>query len=94
MGCDVTFCVKFLNQREGKLMMEIDARVDSYKQPTTGSCAVPIYRFINKRDATSISKLRISIYCDTGSKVNYFTCIFNELVARAFFLCSLEVVSN
>ena len=32
------------------------------------------------------SKLRISIYRDTGSKVDYFTCIFNKLVASAFFI--------
>lgn len=29
-----------------------------------------------------------AIYHDTGSKVDYFMCIFNELLARAFF-CSL-----
>ena len=40
------------------------------------------------------SKLRLSIYRDTGSKVDYFTCIFNELVARAFFCALLEGVSH
>ena len=51
--------------------------------------AVPIYRYCNislhKQARYDIdSKLRISIYRDTGSKVDYFTCIFNELVASAF----------
>ena len=45
---------------------------------------IAIYRFKQARDAASISKLRTSIQRNTGSKVDYFTCIFNELVARAF----------
>ena len=61
--------------------------------------AVPIYRYCNislhKQARYDIdSKLRISIYRDTGSKVEYFTCIFNELVASAFFCALLEVVSH
>ena len=61
--------------------------------------ASPIYRYCNtslqnKPDMTSIFKLHISIYRDTGSKVDYFTCIFNKLVPRAFFCSLLEVVSQ
>ena len=64
-----------------------------------GHSAVPIYRYSNislhKQARYDIdSKLRISIYRDTGSKVDYFTCIFNELVARAFFCALLEVVRH
>ena len=45
---------------------------------------IALYCFINKHDVTSISKLCISIQRDTGSKVNYFTCIFRGLFLRSF----------